>query len=145
MSPARALPSPLSAAQLTARPALRLPADSPRIYTSTNPFKKNCPFTPVASSKDELLALTASLRETNEYYPPPAPADGSAAAPVDMTAPSPPKKKVKGEKKDKNSKQNDGEIKIIRYIEDEHLPRVEKEIVVRPLPSLPAPLPRTVS
>ena len=106
-------------------------SDSARMYTSSNPFKKVCPITPISSSKDELLALTAELREANDYYPPP-PVEGSAEAPVDLVE-SAGKKKVKAEKKDKNSKQHDGEVKIIRFIEEEHLPRVEKEIIVSPL------------
>ena len=121
--------------------ALAFRPDSARIYTSSNPFKKVCPITPIASSKDELLALTAQLREANDYYPPP-PVEGSAEAPVDLVEPAGRKKAVKAEKKDKNSKQHDGEVKIIRFIEEEHLPRVEKEIVVRlrlPKPSTRLP------
>lgn len=53
-----------------------------------------------------------------------------------------PKKKVKGEsKKDKKekSKGHEGEIKLIKFIEEEHLPKVDREVAVRPSPLLTLP------
>lgn len=105
--------------------------DSPRLYTSTNPYKKNCPLTPITSTKEELLALAAELRELNDYrVPARLPGEPEPAAVVES-----PKKKVKGEsKKEKKEKikGHEGEIKLIKFIEEEHLPKVDREVAVRP-------------
>ena len=97
---------------------------SPRIYTSTNPYKKLCPLEPITSNKTELLQLVEALR---------APVAASVldgyAATIAIGGPAAKKAKTARTQEEKGKAQ---EIEMAKWIEEEHLPRIEKEEQVSP-------------
>jgi hypothetical protein len=95
---------------------------------SSNPYKKRCDLLPASSDKASLEKLIVELKGS-----PLGPSPDAAANPEAAVAP-PFKKKAK---KDPEEEAKSKERKIAKYLEEEQLPKVEKQLAVRTPSSLP--------
>ncbi|CDZ96792.1 Ubiquitin interacting motif [Phaffia rhodozyma] len=85
--------------------------DSPRVYTSSNPFKKSCPLVPISSTQIELESVINQLRAEPS-------ADKSA-----QTGNA----KTKAVRKKAEEQAREKELWMATFLEQEHMPKIEKE------------------